>query len=107
IADARCSTLVDVTEQTRPAELGMPPKHRVRAGASREDPQQQVERLPDGPRVHVRAEVPYTLLPRAPVDMQPRELFVHRDGQSGIRFVVAVADIEPRVELFDPVVFEL
>ena len=39
--------------------------------------------------------------------LQPRVLLVERDRQVGIGLVVAVADVEPRVVLLDPGVFEL
>src|SRR6185312_3356802 len=37
----------------------------------------------------------------------PRVLLPHRDGQERVGLVVPVADVEPRVELLDPVVFQL
>ncbi len=103
----RRRALVDVAEQAGPADLPVPLEHPRAAGAGREDAQQHVEGLADRPRVGVRAEVPHALAPRPAVDVQPRELLVHRDGQHRVGLVVAVADVEPRVELLDPVVLEL
>ncbi|CAM2932428.1 hypothetical protein SAXI111661_09050 [Saccharomonospora xinjiangensis] len=106
-ADARRRALADVAEQARPADLGVPAEHACRAGPRGEHPEQQVERLADRPGVRVGAEIPHALLPRAPVDVQARELLVQRHREHRIRLVVAVPDVEPRVELLDPVVFEL
>ena len=55
--DAGCGALVDVAQQTRPAHLPGPLEHPGRAGAHREHPQQQVERLADRPGVAVGTEV--------------------------------------------------
>jgi hypothetical protein len=105
--DARRGALVDVAQQAGPSDLAVPLEHPGTARAGREHPQEQVEGLPDGPRVRVRPEVADTLAPRTTVDVQPRELLVHRGREHRVGLVVAVADVEPRVELFDPVVLEL
>ena len=55
----------------------------------------------------VGAEVADPLAARSPVDHQPGVFLVEGDGQHRIGLVVAIADVEPRVELLDPVVFEL
>ena len=99
--------LADVAEQARPADLSGPLEHPGRAGPGREDPQQQVEGLADGPGVRVGAEVADPLLLRAAHHLQPRELLVEGHGQAGIALVVAVLDVEPRVELLDPAVLQL
>ena len=107
LAHARRRALVDVAEQARAADLAVPLENARRAGARGEHAQQQVERLADGPGVRERAEVAHALLARAAVDVQPRVVLVQRDGQHRVRLVVAVPDVEPRVELLDPVVLEL
>ena len=99
--------LADVAEQARPADLAGPLEHPGRAGPGREHPQQQVERLADRPGVRVRPEVAHALLLRAAHHLQPRELLVERDREARVALVVAVADVEPRVELLDPGVLEL
>ena len=106
-ADAGRRALADVAEQARPADLAGPLEDAGGAGAGREDAQQQVEGLADRPRVRVRAEVADALLLRPAHHLQPRELLVQRHGQAGIALVVAVADVEPRVELLDPAVLQL
>ena len=106
-ADAGRGALVDVAEQARPPDLAVPAEHAGAAGAGREHPEQQVERLADRPGVRVRAEVAHPLAAGPAVDVQPRELLTHRHRQHGVGLVVAVADVEPRVELLDPVVLEL
>ena len=57
--------------------------------------------------MRVRAEVADTLAARAPVHHQPRVFLVERHSEHRIRLVVAVAHVESRVELLDPVVLEL
>ena len=106
-SDARRRALVDVAEQARPLDLTVPLEHSGRAGPSREHPGQQVEGLPDGPGVRVRAEVTHALAARSPVHHQPRELLVEGHRQHRVGLVVAVADVESRIELLDPVVFQL
>ena len=55
----------------------------------------------------VRAEVAHALALGAAHHLQPRDLLVQRDREPGIALVVAVLDVEARVELLDPGVFEL
>ena len=105
--DARRRAFVDVAEQAWTLDLAVPLEHSGRAGPGGEHPGQQVEGLPDGPGVRVRAEVTDALAARTAVDHQPRELLVECDRQNRVGLVVAVADVEPRIELLDPVVFQL
>ena len=105
--DARCRTFIDVAEKARPVHLPMPFEHPVGAGPRRKHAGQQIDGLADRPGVRIRAEVAHTALARAAIDGEPRILLVQGDGQHGIGFVVAVADIETWIELLDPVVFEL
>ena len=106
-ADARRGALVDVAEQAGPPDLAVPAEHPGAARAGGEDPQQEVERLADGPGVGVRTEVAHPLAAGPAVDVQPGELLPDRHREHGVGLVVAVADVEPRVELLDPVVLEL
>jgi hypothetical protein len=104
--DARRRALVDVAEQARAPLLLGAAVHARRAGAHGEDPQQQVDRLADRPRVRVGPEVARALALGAPHDLDPRDLLAERDREEGVGLVVAVLDVEPRVELLDPRVLE-
>ena len=106
-ADARRRALADVAEQARPADLPRALEHPGRAGPGREDPQQQVEGLADRPGVRVGPEVADALLLRPAHHLQPGELLVQRHRQAGVALVVAVLDVEARVELLDPAVLQL
>ena len=106
-SDARCAALADVAEQAGPADLAGPLEHARAAGARGEHAQQQVERFADRPGVAVRAEVAHALALGPAHHLQPRELLVQRHGQRRVGLVVAVPDVEPRVELLDPGVLEL
>ena len=106
-ADAGRGALVDVAEQAGAPDLAVAAEHPGAAGAGGEHPQQEVERLADGPGVGVGAEVADALAAGAAVDVQPGELLADRHREHGVGLVVAVADVEPRVELLDPVVLEL
>ena len=106
-ADAGCRALADVAEQAGPADLAGALEHAVGAGTRREDAGQGVERFADRPGVGVGPEVADALLLRPAHHLQPRELLVQRDREARVALVVAVADVEPRVELLDPVVLEL
>ena len=90
----------------RPVDLRCPPEHAGGEALHREDPQQLVEGLADRPGMRVRAEISNALL-RSPHDHGPRELLVQRHGQVRVALVVAIADVEARVELLDPGVLEL
>src|SRR5262245_12620745 len=105
--DARRRALVDVAEQTRPADLPMAFEDAGAAGPRGEDAQQQVERLSDGPGVRVRAEVPDDLALGPAHDHEPRILLIQGDGEERVRLVVAVPDVETGVVLLDPRVLEL
>ncbi len=106
-AHARRRALADVAKQARPADLARPLEDASRARPHREHPQQRVDGVPDRPGVRVRAEVTDAAALGATHDLDPRELLVHQHGEVGIALVVAVADVEPRVELLDPGVLEL
>jgi hypothetical protein len=106
-ADAGCGALADVAEEAGAADLAGALEHAVGAGASREDARQRVERFADGPRVGVGPEVADALLLRPAHHLQPRVLLVEGDREARVALVVAVPDVEPRVELLDPVVLEL
>ncbi len=106
-ADAGRRALVDVAEQARPADLPGPLEHPGAARAYGEDAQQQVDRLADGPGVGVGAEVAGALALGAAHDLHAREVLAHGHREVGVGLVVAVLDVEARVELLDPGVFEL
>src|SRR5699024_7865849 len=57
--------------------------------------------------MRVWAEITHSFPARAAVDHQAGVFLVEGDRQYRVGFVVAVADVEPRVELLDPVVFQL
>ena len=106
-ADAGRRALVDVAEQARPPDLRGPLEDAVGARPHREHPQQQVDGLADRPGVAVGPEVAGALLLGTPADHHPRELVADRDREPGVGLVVAVLDVEPRVELLDPGVLQL
>ena len=106
-ADARRGALADVAEQAGPADLAGALEHAGGAGAGREDAGERVERLADRPGVGVGPEVADALPLRPAHHLQPRVLLVQGDREARVALVVAVADVEPRVELLDPVVLEL
>ncbi len=106
-ADARRRALGDVAEQAGPVALALPLEHPGAARPDGEHAQQLVDRLPDRPRVGVRPEVAHALALGSPHHHHPRVLLVQGDGQVRIGLVVAVADVEPGVELLDPGVLEL
>ena len=81
-ADARGGALVDVAEQAGAPDLAVAAEHPGAAGAGREDPQQEVERLADGPGVGVGPEVAHALAARAAVDVQPGELLARRSPRA-------------------------
>ncbi len=106
-SDAGRGALADVTEEAGAAgPLGVL-EDAGGAGAHGEDPEHQVDGLADRPGVAVRAEVAHALLLGAAHDLDARELLVERDREVGIALVVAVLDVEPRVELLDPGVLQL
>ena len=107
VADAGRRALVDVAEQARPADLAGALEDAVAARAHREDAQQQVDGLADRPGVAVGPEVAGALALGAAAHHDPRELLAdgHREPRVGL--VVAVLDVEARVELLDPAVLQL
>ena len=105
--DAGGGALVDVAEQARPAALVGALEDAGATGAHREDAQEEVEGLPDRPGVAEGAEVAGALALGPAHHLGAGELLTERDGQEGVRLVVAVLDVEPRVELLDPAVLEL
>ena len=107
-AHARRRALVDVAEQARagptwPARLKTP-LLQVRTGKTRSS-RSTVSRIAQacayGP------EVAGALALGAAHDLHPRELLAHRHGEERVGLVVAVLDVEPRVELLDPGVLQL
>ena len=106
-ADARRRALADVAEQARAADLGAALEDAGRAGAHREHPEQQVDRLADGPGMGVGTEVAHALALRPATHHHPGELLVERHGQPRVGLVVAVLDVEARVVLLDPGVLQL
>ncbi len=106
-ADAGGRALADVAEQAGAADLGGALEDPGGAGPYGEDAQHQVDGLADGPGLAVRTEVAHALLLGAAHDPDPGVFLVEGDGQVRIALVVAVLDVEPRVVLLDPGVFEL
>ena len=99
--------LADVAQQAG-ASLGAGPvEHAGGARAHREDAQQGLHGVADGPRLAERAEVAPPLAAFAAADEHAWELIAPRDAQPRVRLVVAIHDVEPRVELLDPRVLEL
>ena len=96
LADARAGALLDVEEQARAAEPLMLVELGRAAGADREAPQQQVERVADRVRVGVRAEVACALALAAAHDQRSWPLLVDRHREERVRLVVAQPDVEPR-----------
>ena len=106
-ADARSRALADIAEQARPAQLLVVLEYAGAAGAHGKNPEQQVDRLADGPGVGVRTEVPGALTLGASPDHDARELLGDGDSEPGIGLVVAVLDVEPGVVFLDPGVLQL
>jgi hypothetical protein len=106
-ADARGRAFVDVAEQARPVDLLVALEHSGRAGARWKNPGEEIQRFADRPGMRIRPEVANPLAAGTPVDEEPWVFLGHRDREHRIALVIAVADVEPRVELFDPVVLEL
>ena len=102
----RCTCRCSRAGTGRP-DLAGPLEHPGRAGAHREDAQGEVEGLADRPGVRVGAEVAGALALGAAHHLGPRELLAQGDREVGVGLVVAVLDVEPRVELLDPAVLEL
>ena len=107
-ADARGGALADVAEQARSADLRRPPEH---AGASRcapGTPAAAGRGSPGSPR-HARtgrsSGPPCGAAPR--ITCSRGNSSSNGDRELRVGLVVAVPDVEPRVELLDPVVFQL
>src|SRR5262245_16074801 len=106
-AHAGCGALADIAEQTWPADLVCPLEHTVGAGPCRKHAQQEIKGFPDRPRMRIWAEVTHPLTFGTAHYLQPRIFLIQRDGKARIALVVAIADVEPGVELLDPGVLEL
>jgi hypothetical protein len=98
---------VDVVEQARPSGALRAVVHPLRAGAHREDPQQQVQRLADRVGVGVGAEAPVALGDPPALHPRPRDLLGGRQDQVRIRLVVAVAHVVARPVALDQRVLEV
>ena len=106
-SDAGSRTFADVTEQAGTIRGHRIAEDAVAARSHREDPEQQIHRFPNRPRLTERPVVAPALALDAATDEDPGELLAPGDAQPRIRLVVAVLDVEPGVELLDPGVFEL
>ncbi len=106
-AHARCRAPVDVAEQAGATDLARTFEHPCAARSGREDAQQEVEGLPDGPRMGVRAEVADASALGTTHDLQAGELLVQGHREARVALVVPVTDVEARIELLDPRVLEL
>ena len=106
-AHARCRALVDVTEQAGASAVLGALEHAVRAGAHREDGQQGIQGLADGPHLRVRAEVAHTLPALAAGDHGARVHVVDGHGQVRVGLIVAEGDVEARRVLLDPGVLQM
>ncbi len=100
-------TLADVPEQAGAAGAGGVLEDAGRAGAHREDAQQEVHGVADRPGVPVRAEVADALAFLTAHHLHARELLVHRHREIRVALVVAVLDVEAGVVLLDPGVLQL
>ncbi len=106
-ADARRRAPVDVAEQAGTADPSSLFEHPRAARTRRKDAQEQVEGLPDGPRVGVGTEVADAVALGTAHHLQARKLLVQRDGEARVALVVPVSDVEAGIELLDPRVLEL
>ncbi len=104
--DARRHALLDVGVKTGPAQPCVAVELVPGARADRERAEEQVERLPDGVRVGVGAEVADALALRSPHHHGPGPLLVEGDREVGVRLVVLQPDVEPRPVLLDEVELE-
>ncbi len=106
-AHAGRGALADVAEQTGAVGAGGVLEDPGRAGAHREDAEQEVDSVADRPRVAVRPEVAHALLLVTAHHLHARELLVQRHREVGVALVIAVLDVEPGVVLLDPGVLQL
>ena len=105
-SDTGRRTLLDVSEQARPAGRLMAAILGIGTGANRKRAQEQIERLPDRIGVCVRPEVLDSLAALAAHHHGPWPFLVGRDGEVREALVVAEPDVEPRLMLLDERVFE-
>ena len=105
--DARRRALADVAEQAGPADLCCPPEARRRSSFAPGRPSAAGRASRGSPRHARTAEISNAPLLRSPHDHGSREPLVQRHGQVRVALVVAIADVEARVELLDPGVLEL
>src|SRR5439155_20331283 len=117
VTDARRRAALDVVQQA-----GTPPGKRARrlrsplsglvgddrqgAGTVRKQLLQEVERLVDGLRVRVRAEVPRRAIAQLACPQHARERLAERHLDEGIGLVVLEPDVVAGAVLFDEVGFE-
>ena len=106
LAHARPCALLDVVQQARPAEPLVGGQLVVAAGADRERPQQQVERLTDGVGVPVGPEVPVAALAPPAHDHGTGPLVCQGHRQERVRLVVAKPHVESRLVPLDEAVLE-
>ena len=106
VVDARRRALLDVGVQAGPAEPPVPLELVVVAGADRERPQQEVERLPDGVGMGERPVVADAVALGAPHHHGPGPLLADGDGQVGVGLVVLQPDVEAGLVLLDEVELE-
>ena len=92
---ARPGAAADVVVEARPPGARALVEEVVRARADREDAGERVERVPDRPRVPVRAEVPDLLALGPPEHLGSRPRLPDREREVRVGLVVAVADVEP------------
>ena len=106
-ADAGGGALSDVAKQTGPSHLAVALENACAACAGWKHAQEEVDGLADCPGVGVGAEVAHALALGTAHHRDPRELLVERNREVGVALVVSIADVEARVVLLDPGVFEL
>ena len=104
--DARRDALLDVRVEARPPEPFVALELVVGAGADRERPQQEVERLADRVRVGERTEVADALALLPPHDQRPGPLLADGDREERVRLVVLQPDVEARLVRLDELVLE-
>ncbi len=101
-AHARARAALDLVQQAGPRAVG---EHGVLAGTQAEHLLDQLDRLLDGPRARIRAEVLVLAVDGAAVVGHARER-VGDQAQVRIALVVAEQDVELRVQRLDQVVLE-
>src|SRR5690606_176947 len=106
-ADTGRRALADIAQEARSADMAGAFEDARGTRARGKDTQQQIEGLADRPGVRVRPEIAHAFAFGAPHHLESRKLLVERHREIRIAFVVAVSDVEARVVLLDPGVFEL